>query len=268
MSYSKAIQTRITSNDGLLTSIAALKSSLSTKLHAELNPHFAANKSLTASQLLALLEALEERLKQTLATLTSTEVTLVQERGEDSQARTELGEAEQTLRSLLISFRTTAFALYHEEDLSPLALGGRISAQPSVLKQRISVILDWLQDNNTSFPQKTLNPFQKNMRLKKSDVLPEFQSAYKALLTAQEKLGSELKETEATLLARNEALETYDKVASSTARSFMGLLDTVGMEEEALRFRPMIRKARRRSPEEPTTAVVEPPVTEESPATS
>lgn len=250
MSISKMVQIRLSMHSTIQAAIEHHRAHLATELHSTLAPYLRSDETLSKHNVELVLALLGRHFEAVSKTMRSVDEEHSQELGEDVVARQQLEdaieEAYQGLRDLKLAIRNA----YGKELLEELQIHGTTPVDYQKLSQQYGRVIKWLSEDTKNFPPKT-GMF--SIELSKPDILTTLLPLHLALEDAIIHYKQDKRETESTMLEKNQTITEYDKAESQVTKILEGLLNMIGLEEEARRLKPKRRK-NKENPNETNTA--------------
>lgn len=235
MAISKMIQSRLDNAGVIGASVETHNPAISEALYSQLLPLCEQGETLSKDQLLLMLQLLHRNHQSCAKDMREAEQAYNEELGDDTGSRKQLDLNTNEVYALVRDFKKTTRGSYGEDFLVTLQIQGRTPSEPTALSQQAGLLVKWLRDKSKSFPPKT-NAFSSG--IKKQDALSILEPKVKALDLAIALHKKEKRETESSMLAKNESIAVYDANESQTVSIFKGLMLMCGMDEEARRLKP------------------------------
>ncbi len=187
----------------------------------------------------------------------------IKEQGEDAGARAGLDQHLDQVRAVLVDFRQTAAGVVGEAYLRQLGFEGRTPervVEVERLAQRVVDNLDHVKPLPSRVPGFAFAPAPWKAHLSQQ-LAP--------LIKARKALAQERRESEVTLVNKQEAIEVYDRTFSSVATLVSAFLAIAGERELARRVRPSTRRRGRtvgdmNDPSDPDRPAVPSPTSQKS----
>lgn len=224
-------------------------------LAAELQPHLGEGETLPDLGLLMRLMA--RMLQATRTDLVTADEAHEAELADDIPARQDRDTRAQTLFSRMVELREVLQGLYGA-DLVRAVMPAPTPSDPVVLSRFAGEVLTALaaaQLPPPRIPGATLDI---------PALVAELQTHRDALAQQLTAVALEVREAQATQVARNRAMDTHDQIFAAVATTLSGMLQLAGEHELAARVRPPRRRPGR--PASGTDPVLEAPEAPESPA--
>jgi hypothetical protein len=185
-----------------------------------------------------------------------------QELSDDSAPRTQRDELANTLRDKLLQIRTFVGANFGPSTEQSLGFSGNTPSDPLQLQRLSELVLEQLQTTDLSQPLLPL------VKVKATDLRAMLADDTAKLNAALKAVAQENREAEATIVAKRQATEAYDKTFSLTATLCSHLLQIAGETELAGRIRPSSRRSGQtaevaENPNEINTIAYTSPITEQ-----
>ena len=185
----------------------------------------------------ALLQAMSSTLESATGTMVAADTAHMNELGDDAAPRVERDQQAERVADELSALRDAVTVAYGAPALRTLGFDGRTPVDPVQLQLLGSQVVENLGKWKAPGPS----------RLPGFELQPELWSAklnapLVSLSSALEAVAREKREADTTLVAKNRAIEDWDKTFSLTATILSALLELVGERELARRVRPSRRR--------------------------
>jgi hypothetical protein len=191
----------------------------------------------TGSAVRMLLERAQARLAADTAAMVRADDEHLKESADDAEVLANRDASAENVYAALTEFREVGTAVYGDAYMKKLGFEGTTPRDATALDRLAALVLDNLGTVPAPAPRKT------GLTLDASQWTAPLSSSRQALSTALTATAREKREAEATLVAKNAAIEAYDKTFSLTANLASVLLAHAGQKELAGRVRPSSRRS-------------------------
>lgn len=249
MAISKMVKQRLDNARELTNAIENLKAQLAKAVVELLTPHLENNETLDKSQVELFMTLLVRGMVDRATRLQTSDEDHSREQGEDVEARKALYNVLDDAYTKLLDFKDAVRKDYGEEGLQRIQVHGATPRDPSSVAQQLSLVVSWLDNPTTSFPN-LFSSFSTGIdKQTASKVLAPHQQSMQGSLDTYTR---EQKESGSALVKKNERLDDYDSYQSPFHKIFAGLLEIVQMNEEASRFN--VKRRRKSNSEDAETS--------------
>jgi hypothetical protein len=168
------------------------------------------------------------------------------ELGDDAQYRDARDAAHATLYKLVIDVRDQVKSVLGDPGLEKLGMKSPATDSPDRLAVYARSVVRKLADAKIELPA----PKRKTATVDRGAMRDELEAALAPLEEALKDVSREVKEAEATRVARQKAIAEYDDAFAETANLYDALFRAAGMDEIADRVRPSKRRPGRTATDE------------------
>lgn len=265
MAISKMVQSRLSSARIITTALNTHSETLSQEIHKLLIPYLQSGETLSKEDVKLFLSLFGRHFDALANTMQKADEEHNRELGEDTRSRQVLSDATTSAYDLLRDLKQTIRVTYGEEVLEEIQIQGKTPTDYQALFQQYQLVMSWLSNKSKTFPT-ALGTFSSG--LNKATVLSKLQPAVKTLDDAINAFNQDKKETEGTMLAKNNSIDAYDRAESQTSNVVSAFLSMSGLDEEARRLRPSKRRSKTSDDTETQeNTTVEPTSSTETPST-
>jgi hypothetical protein len=219
---------------------------------SELKPHLKSGEAMPDVALLVRL--IGRRILADTAALVAADDAHEHELADDAAPREARDEAAARVRGVLVDARAAIDAAYGPSGLVKLRLDGAVPEDPSVLVSAGERVAKALRDTDIKLPK----PRRASMKVDRTGLAEEIEAELPALKKALAKVATEEREKEATLRAKQNAMQKSDRSFGQGATLLSASCTFGALEDLAAKVRPSGRKPGRTAAEEEETPPAEP----------
>lgn len=170
--------------------------------------------------------------------LVSTDRAYRDQKAAESLVRGRRDTQAETVNKGVVGLRQAFTGIYSDDKLAAFGFARRTPQQPAELQEQASHLVERLEDPDLDLSGSRFGDFQ----LDAQQLARELVGSVESLQEADEELAREERKTEALKLAKDDALEQYNKSFLWIARTIESLCRLAGLDEAAKRVRPSSRK--------------------------
>lgn len=241
MAISKMVQVRLSAFQKVLASYNTNRTSIAKGVVSALQNNSATGVQLSESDVFKILDSVIQRYQLAATNLQNADEEHNRELGEDSVARKQFHDATDNAYSGIIQLKDAIRSIYGDDTLQQLQIQGRTPTDAQTLGQLLQMLKSRFSDTNFTLPAKN-NPYVQS--LDKKQIVTQLDTILSALTKARTAYEKDLRETEGTLVAKNNQLQVFDKTEKETLGILLSMMNMAGMSEEADRVSPKRRKSR------------------------
>ena len=183
-----------------------------------------------------LLDKAALRLKESTDAMVAADDAHLKELSDDTDMLAERDEKAAEVYSNLVEFREIGAAVYGDSYMRRLGFDGNTPQDPTAMDRLAGQVLSSVETVSPPSPRRA------GLSLNAADWTLPLKGSRKALSEAISAAAREKREADTTLVAKNAAMDNYDKVFSITATMVSSLLSFAGQKELARRVRPSSRR--------------------------
>jgi hypothetical protein len=184
-----------------------------------------------------LLDKAAVRLKESTDAMVAADDAHLKELSDDTDVLSLRDEKAADVYSNLVEFREIGAAVYGDPYMHRLGFDGNTPQDPTAVERLAGQVLSSVKEVAPPSPRRP------GLSLDANDWTLPLTESRKALSEAISAAAREKREADATLVAKNAAMDNYDKVFSITATMVSSMLSFAGQKELARRVRPSSRRS-------------------------
>lgn len=235
MALSVMVNNRNTQQQKIDASLTANSDAVGQGVWGLLSPLLVEGEELTQEQATLFLTLFQRYFTEVTQVMVKADSEHNRELGEDSRARKALEVSGTAAYEALRDLKDAARTAHGEELLEEMQIGGSTPVDPRKDLALINLAMDWM--NN---PDKALPPSRSLLApgIDRATVVRVLTPVQKAIARDVKIYDKELRETETTMIAKNDAIARFNLVERAVVDVFSSMMVLVGLTEAASRLRP------------------------------
>ncbi|MBK8258535.1 MAG: hypothetical protein IPK82_38480 [Polyangiaceae bacterium] len=159
------------------------------------------------------------------------------ELADDAAPRQARDNATAELTQTLVAIRATTETVYGRAGLQALGIDGRTPTDSKAIQEHARNFLARIKDPKLKLPKP-----QEGVVIDKAVWIAKVEKTLPVLTQARKDVAREEREAEATINAKNKAMESFDDLFGVVATFTSSMLDLIGEEDLASRIKPSVRR--------------------------